>query len=587
MTHRNRDRGEKKPPNRVVSGLRSPYNGSRTIRSADTLPPLHPKDLLLAARLEPDQVAALLAPYRFKDPVKADANLQLIANEPRVRHLLAEVVEELLDCLARSPDPDHALNYFERFSRASYNRAQLFSYLKASPYTLWLLAKLLASSPFLSEILIRNPPYLYWISLPGILERPRSKADLTSELSQVLRVLTTREGKLRTLSVFKRKELLRIGVSDLLGRATVEQTTAALSVLAQVVIQQVYTVCEESLQEHYGLPLLRTAKRRRAPFTVLGMGKLGGGELNFSSDVDLIYLYDGADGTTSGHLSGGPATRISNREYFQRLSQTMTAALTEVTNEGYLYRTDLRLRPDGHAGAIAADLREALQYYAKRGATWERLALLKAWPVAGDVPLGRLFLKQAASFIYGQPFSLRHLAEVRTVKDAIDKKMRAKGEWERNVKLGVGGIREIEFFVQSIQAFFGGKLPAIQERNTLKALDTLRRHHVVDPDASRELAAAYRFLRNVEHRLQMVHELQTHSLPADPDELRICALRLDYRDSPGATATEQLLGDYRLHTGQVNQIFRAFFDTPEDSPVVRAALGKTSRSAPKRATKKR
>ncbi len=553
------------------------------------MPPLHPKDLLLAARLEPDHVAALLAPYRFKDPAKADANLQLIANEPRVRHLLAEVVEELLDCLARSPDPDQALNYFERFSRASYNKAQLFSYLKASPYTLWLLAKLLASSPFLSEILIRNPPYLYWITLPGTLETPRTKADLARELSQVLQALTTREGKLRTLSVFKRKELLRIGVSDLLARATVEQTTAALSVLAQVVIQQIYELCEQSLHSQYGLPTrgAAAAKRGRAPFTVLGMGKLGGGELNFSSDVDLIYLYDAADGTTTGQLSGGPGTRISNPEYFQRLSQTITAALTEVTNEGYLYRTDLRLRPDGHAGAIASDLREALQYYANRGETWERLALLKAWPVAGDLRLGRQFLKQVASFIYGQPFSLRNLAEVRTVKEAIDKKMQAKGELERNVKLGVGGIREIEFFVQSIQAFFGGKLPAIQERNTLKALATLRRHHLVQPDTCRELAAAYRFLRNVEHRLQMVHELQTHSLPADPDELRICALRLDYRDAPDATATEQLLGDYRLHTGRVNQIFRTFFDTPEDSPVVRAALGNTSRPASKRVTKKR
>ena len=554
----------------------------------NTVPPLTPKDLLLAARLEPDQVAALLTPYRFKDIGKADANLQLVADEPRVRHLLADLIDELLDCLGRSPDPDQALTYFERFSKASYHKAQLFSYLKASPYTLWLLAKLLASSPFLSEILIRNPPYLYWIAGPGILETPRSKGELARELSTVLRTLKTREGRLRTVSVFKRKELLRIGVSDLLGRSSVVQTTAALTVLAEVLIQQIYELCDQPLQEQYGPPMRRPRGKRRgrAALTILGMGKLGGGELNFSSDVDLIYLYDSADGTTSGRASGGSGTRISNQEYFHRLAQAITAALTEVTNEGYVYRTDLRLRPEGQFGPIASDLGESLRYYAKRGTTWERLALLKAWPVAGNQRLGREFLRQVSSFIFRQPFSLRDLAEVGAVKEAINNKMRAKGELERNVKLGVGGIREIEFIVQAIQAFFGGKLPAIRERNTLKALDTLRRHELLEPEVCRQLADAYRFLRNVEHRLQMVHELQTHSLPADPEELRVCALRLDYRDTQAATATQQLLDEYRLHAGRVHQVFHSLFERPRTSPIIRAALRRTSRRS-KRVTKKR
>jgi glutamate-ammonia-ligase adenylyltransferase len=552
------------------------------------VPPLTPKDLLLAARLEPDQVAALLTPYRFADAGKADANLQLIADEPRVRHLLADVIDELLDCLGRSPDPDQALIYFERFTKASYNKAQLFSYLKASPYTLWLLAKLLASSPFLAEILIRNPPYLYWIASPGILEGRRTKGELTRELSAVLRTLKTREGQLRTLSVFKRKELLRIGVSDLLGRSSVPQTTAALTVLAEVLLQQIYELCDQTLHDQYGRPMRRPRGKRRgrAAFTILGMGKLGGGELNFSSDVDLVYLYDSADGSTSGRPSGGPATRISNQEYFQRLAQGITAALTEVTNEGYVYRTDLRLRPEGQFGPIASDLREALRYYVKRGATWERLALLKAWPVAGNRQLGQEFVRRVSSFIFRQPFSLRDLGEVRAVKEAINKKIQAKGELERNVKLGVGGIREIEFILQSIQAFFGGRLPALRERNTLKALETLRRQDLLDPDTCRQLADAYQFLRNVEHRLQMVHELQTHSLPADPEELRVCALRLDYRDSPDATATQQLLDEYRLHAGRVHQVFQSLFERPRTSPIIRAALRKTSRRS-KRVTKKR
>jgi glutamate-ammonia-ligase adenylyltransferase len=316
------------------------------------------------------------------------------------------------------------------------------------------------------------------------------------------------------------------------------------------------------------------------------MGKLGGGELNFSSDVDLVYLYDSADGATSGRPPGGPATRISNQEYFQRLAQAITAALTEVTNEGYVYRTDLRLRPEGQFGPIACDLREALQYYSKRGATWERLALLKAWPVAGNRRLGQEFVRRMSSFIFRQPFSLRDLGEVRAVKEAVNKKIEARGELERNVKLGVGGIREIEFIVQSIQAFFGGRLPAIRERNSLRALAALRRDQLLEPDTCRELMDAYRFLRNVEHRLQMVHELQTHSLPADPEELRVCALRLDYRDAPAATATQQLIDEYRLHAGRVHQVFQSLFERPRTSPIIRAALRKTSRRS-KRVTKKR
>jgi len=348
-------------------------------------------------------------------------------------------------------------------------------------------------------------------------------------------------------------------------------------------------MCAESLQNNYGIPRRKssTTKRDGAAFTILGMGKLGGEELNFSSDVDLLYLYDSADGTTSGSRLGGPTTQISNREYFQRLAQAITSALTEVTNDGYLYRTDLRLRPEGKSGTIASALADTLHYYAKRGETWERLALLKAWPVAGNRPLGQRFLKSVSTFIYRQPFSLKNLAEVRAVKDAIDRTMRARDELERNVKLGRGGIREIEFLVQSIQAFFGEKRPSIRERNTLKSLEKLRRHRILDRETASHLRDAYRFLRNVEHRLQMVHELQTHSLPSEPEELRICALRLDYRDTQDGTAADQFLSDYRLHTGRVNRIFRTLFATPKSSPILKALLARAVHPASKRLAKKR
>lgn len=540
------------------------------------------RGLLVSPQLDLQQIESLLRPYGFKDIRKADTNLQLMADEPRARQLLSEIIEELTDCFSRSPDPDQSLNFFERFSQASYNKVNLFSYLKASPYTLWLLTKLFGSSPFLSEILIRNPTYLYWISDARVLEEKVKKDDLARELTKTLQALRTKKRKLEVLCLLKRKHLLRIGVQDLLKKSSVEGTTAALSALAEVILQKVYEVCDASLREVYGIP-----QDRKAAFTILGMGKLGGSELNFSSDVDLLYLYESADGWTSNFKSRDRAVRISPPDYFQRLSQEITTALSGTTKEGYLYRVDLRLRPEGRTGQIAYSLKGYQQYYATRGETWERLALLKAWPVAGDHALGLKFLKRVSRFIYGTPFSPEGLEEVKTIKEKIDRKMTARGESGVNVKLGIGGIREIEFIVQSLQTFFGGKIPEIRERNTLKALKKLLRQKLLPPELYRHLSEAYVFLRNVEHRLQMVHELQTHSLPTDPEELRICALRLDYRDRGDATATDQLLEEHRLHTGRVNRIFRDLFYTPQESLILKAALGRSRHTFSKRSVKKR
>jgi glutamate-ammonia-ligase adenylyltransferase len=549
---------------------------------------LNLKDLLLSHRLDFQQVTTLLAPYGFKEIKKADANLQLIAAEPREKQLFSEIIEEFLDCIARSPDPDQALNFFERFARATYSKAQLLSYLSASPYTLELLAKLFGSSPFLSEILIRNPTYLYWIADPQTLEQDKPKTMLTRELAATLRPLYTRERKLEALCLFKRRELLRIGVRDLLRKSSVEETTVVLSILAEVLIQKVYEICDQFLQRRYGTPLRTHGLEKRIPasFTILGMGKLGGGELNFSSDVDLMYLYDSEKGQTSGLRGKTQGAPISNIEYFKRLSQEITNALSGLTDEGYLYRVDLRLRPEGKSGEIAYPLKGYMHYYTSRGETWERLALLKAWPIAGSQALGKRFLKEVFPFIYQRPFSHKHLQEVSSLKARIDHKIRVRGQSQLNVKLGTGGIREIEFIVQSLQIAFGEKMARIRERNTLKALRKLRRYQLLTQEAYAHLHEAYIFLRNVEHSLQMVHEFQTHLLPDNPQELGLCALRLGYTDKDGISAKDQFMRDYQLYTGRVHHIFRDLFDSPRMSSVLKIALKRSRQASLKRFAKK-
>ncbi|HEY3197626.1 MAG TPA: hypothetical protein VGJ57_06400 [Nitrospirales bacterium] len=552
--------------------------------------PSDPRKLLLAQGLDDSTVAAILQPYGFADYRRADANLQALADEPLARQHLADLLEDLLEALADSADPDQALDYLERFARAGGSKVALFSYLKTSPASVHLLTTVFGASPFLSQILMRNPEYLHWLMQAGILKRGRTRAELERDLRASLVSFHSKERRLDALRRFKRRELLVLGLRDLLALAPVEETTLALSILSELLIQEVYVICRNFLSERYG--------PAQSGFTVLGMGKLGGNELNFSSDVDLVYVCGSDRGTTKRTKRARTGSRLSHPAYFRRLAQDLTKALSEVTDEGYLFRVDLRLRPEGRAGEIVGSLQQFRRYYrgsvlhppapapAKTGAfsrrhpaaiaparpgsaktdpfpvaraqTWERLAQIKARPVAGDKALGRRFLTMVQPFIY-QPSQASPpkvlLEEVRRIKRLIDEKIMRRGESQRNVKLGIGGIREIELVVQVLQALFGFARPTIRERNTMKALDKLLRARLLSVEEHGVLIEGYRFLRNIEHKLQMVEEQQTHTLPADPIELRRCALRLGYRDDEEGKATERFLRDQALCTERIHEIF--------------------------------
>ena len=497
------------------------------------------KDLLLAPRLDPHHVSVLLTPYGFKDPAKADANLQAVAADPSDRQLTANILGDLLTCVSQSADPDQALNYFERFTRAALNKKQLLSYLQASPQALEILARALGASPYMAEILIRDPHHFYWVTDPQILYTRRKKRDVQRELAQTLRVLDAAQTQLDYLRVVKRREMLHIGVRDLLRLCSVEDTLAALSNLAESLISMAHWICTSALRRQYGIP-----KNAFTGFTVLGMGKLGGGELNFSSDVDLIYLY-ASDRDEVASLSAS--------EYFRRLAQKITAGLNEFTSEGYVYRVDLRLRPEGISGYIAYPLDGFARYYQSRLSTWERLALLKAWPVAGNRALGRAFLDMVRPFIYGGGFDAAALDDIRSMKSKIDEKMLLRDQRSRNVKLGTGGIREIELIVQSLQVRHGGQTAQIRQRSTLGGLAALCAQNLISRQESDVLTQAYVFLRDVENKLQMANDAQIHSLPRDETELTVVARTLGY------TTADDFQREYQRRTGEVNLIFESYF----------------------------
>src|SRR5438128_7029363 len=247
---------------------------------------LHIKDLLLASRLERADVAALLQPYGFKDPEKADRNLQAIAEEPAERELLAGILEELLNCASQSADPDQALTYLERFASAAIHRLRLFTHLQDAPRALEILARILGGSPYMAEILIRDPQHFYWVADPQLLHSTLPGRAIKYELLHTAKLLEDEQKQLDYLRFFKRKQMLHIGVRDLLRLCTVEETLTALSVLAQALISAAYWISASAMRREHQIP-----KHIFNSFTILAMGKLGGGELNFSSDVDLMYLY--------------------------------------------------------------------------------------------------------------------------------------------------------------------------------------------------------------------------------------------------------------------------------------------------------
>ncbi len=539
--------------------------------------------MLLAPGLTPAAAARLLEPYGFSDLKRADANLQAMAGEPHSRERLARILADLLGAVADTADPDQALDYWERLLQAGVNRSQLFDYLRETPRLLHLLCTILGNSPALAQTLIRDPYLIYWLAEEPVLTRRPSRAEMARALGAQLANVQALDLKLEALRRYKRREMLRIAVRDLLRLAGVRETTAALSDLAQVLIEAAYQCVDAELRRRYGMPMHRDRFGRliQTGFAVIAMGKLGGGELNYSSDVDLIYVYASDDGRT--YPTSKASSAISNEEYFEYLGRELTRALGEVTQEGYVFRVDLRLRAEGSVGRLARPLASYEQYYRTRGQVWERLALLKAWPVAGDPAVGRAFLRQGCAFVFGRGAggpgaSVRQevLEQVRALKEMIHDKMLSRGQDGRNVKLGTGGIREIEFLVQTVQVLCGGELPGIRSRNTLWALARFARLGLLSPAAHARLERAYLFLRDVEHKLQMVHDLQTHSLPESADELAACAVRLGYPARNRQRAAARLMADYRRHTAWVHRAFRSLFYAPGRCPLLKAALAKAA-----------
>ncbi|NTW58047.1 MAG: bifunctional [glutamate--ammonia ligase]-adenylyl-L-tyrosine phosphorylase/[glutamate--ammonia-ligase] adenylyltransferase [Nitrospirae bacterium] len=509
---------------------------------------------------------AVLSAAGIQDASQALRNLELVRKRLGPDDF-AELLPLLLLSLKRSGDPDMALNHLERFLNELDPVSQFVQEVRTRPAVLTDLIVLFGASRFLASHCIATASAAFpLLCNPSYLARPSDKGLLAGRLAEMLQGFTREEDLFRRLRLFRKQELLRIGLRDLLGRADLTETVAELSNLAEVCLQAVYEREDAELRSRFGAPLIHSedGSTRTAGFAVIGMGKLGGKELNFSSDIDLVYVYT-ADGETGGvpGPDGAPTNRISNHQYFVKLAEKLSAAIGQNTADGFVFRVDLRLRPEGQRGPLAQSLGGYEIYYESWGQTWERSALIKARPVAGDEAVGREFLERITPFVYRKYLDFGAIIEIREMKQRINRDVEQKGKTHRDVKLGYGGIREIEFLVQSLQLIYGGRDRGLRERNTVIALHTLAQKGLLTYQEIAELSKAYAFLRTVEHRIQILNDLQTQTLPAGDAELRALARRTGYLE-PGREA-EALLSDYAAHAHRVRSIYDKLLSQPDQA----------------------
>ncbi len=501
------------------------------------------------------------------DVRRAHGNLLGMATAGVPLDLLATMCSQLERHLPGCADPDMALHNLERFVAGSRNPLSIGTLFERDPQALPTLLQIFASSQYLSDLLVFDPEGFDLLRLTE--GQPVARPALVDELVAEIAALEHDTLVLRALRRFKRRETLRIAYGDIIREQSLRTVTTQISFVADAILEAALRAARRKFQAQRGVPL--GPDGRPARFVVLGMGKLGGLELNYSSDIDLILLCE-----DEGHTEG--PRPLSNREFFDLVARDLVRLLTERTELGRAYRVDLRLRPEGQRGPVVMDVQSALAYYDNRGRTWERQAYIKARPVAGDLSLGTEFLESLTPWIYRRYLSHADISGIKALKRRIEQQtlgshertgvtaaspramaeeaapvdapapVFSRGGGARDVKTGRGGIRDIEFVIQFLQLLNGGDLPALRTANTLDALEQLARVGCLTSQERAILEENYAFLRKIEHRLQIMLDLQTHLLPENRDELRKLALRMGYATTDEQSALDAFLNDYRAKT---------------------------------------
>jgi len=398
-------------------------------------------------------------------------------------------------------------------------------------------------SEFIGCWLINNPPYMKEIA--ENFGKKREREDILDDILSPDMFSMGCEDFIEHLRIMKMKEYAHIAADDLCFDESVENITAHVSAFASASCEAAYRYADAELKRLHGIP--RDEEGNEVGFCVIGLGKLGGWELNFSSDIDIIYAYGTDLGKTDGLKS------LENHVYFCKLSEKITHYIGDRTKNGIVFRVDLRLRPDGDRGALALPIRSYEIFYETHGQSWERMMLLKALPIAGDESVGEAFKKCVKPFVFRRSLDYKLLNELQDIKKKINRRVELKGKNIKHVKLGYGGIREIEFIVQTLQILHYPKNNEVYDRHTLKSLGILKEHGIISGETADKLSENYRFLRKLEHMAQIENERQTHIVPEGSDTFNL------YLERCGFDNEEEFNSRYLQVTKGVNSEFGNLF----------------------------
>jgi glutamate-ammonia-ligase adenylyltransferase len=461
-------------------------------------------DVVLSDSIPADLRTRILRSAGFRNIERAHVNLKSLAGAGVRKETFSKLALLAVEILSRKPDPDMALNNWERFIRALVSPEFHFNLLLSQPMRLEILMGVFSGSQFLSDTLVRNPGFLDWVVIPEILHRTREVKDIEEELRNVADGCAVHREWLNKLRRLRRREMLRIGIRDICLGITTREVVTELSRLAEALIQVVL----ERAMERLGVP-----KAVRDRFCIFALGKLGAHELNYSSDIDLLGLWDDRD----------LAEKEKDPRLFARLMEEVRSDLSRHTEEGYVYRVDLRLRPFGREGELVPSFSSLADYYLRCASLWEIQAGIKIRPVAGNVRLGYALIESVRS-VWLEGRSRESI--VKCIDRMRNAAMKVCHGATLDVKSGAGGLRDVEFLVQGLQLIHGKKNPEILQGNTLAALDLLAGSGILPEEVSTGLKNDYLFLRRVEHYLQIMEDQQIHAIPREKEELNALAKRI-------------------------------------------------------------
>jgi glutamate-ammonia-ligase adenylyltransferase len=530
--------------------VRSIYDDLFAFTGEDSSPQtaMHEYDLLLDASITEQESVSAFARFGFRDPGKAYRNLLMLREgpafvhqTPRSRKLFTDIFPSLFHEIASSPDPDMALNHLESFLAAQGSWESFQSLVRLNPDVVKTLIAVFANSEYLSRMLISRP-----VLIENLFDSRKAFGTGTARVfSRELRSLMDKAPgiteKLDALRRFKHREEIRLGMADLLMGAQQASVSRELSKLAEVCLDAALALAGAETGKRYALDGSVTG------LAVIGAGKLGGRELTYASDLDILFVFD-------QDRAASPPAGLTVFEYFSKIAEKTIAYLSTLTREGFVFRVDTRLRPTGSKGPLVQSLGAVRNYYAAQVETWERQAMLRAHTAAGDHTVGREFCRTIQGLIYREADQTALARDIRSMRKRMEEEVGKENAGTYNIKQGVGGLVDIEFLVQYLQLLHGNRHAWVRVPGTMNALRALHKERLLAPEDYSFLAQAYRFMRMLESRMRIVTNQATSELSRDPEKLRPLARRMGHVDD-STPAGQKLLLEYERISRGVRTLF--------------------------------